>query len=622
MKRRTFLQNSSFIATPFILGGQKVFANNEANTTPKMMKIAQEAQLLDKILVIVQMNGGNDGLNMVIPLDSAYDKVKSVRTTIMMAKEKVLALSGVSNVGLHPAMTGLQSVYNAGKMRIVQGVSYPNPNSSHFRSQDIFFTGSPSNVTYDTGWLGRALDIAFPGYPEGYPSTSKPHPPAIQIGGTLPILLQAENLNMGYNVPTNGALLQVLNPQPANDIDTDYELELDFLRIMKEQSNAYASVIGGAYTSQATQSTKYATSGNSLSDQLKTVARLIGGGLTTPVYIVNHPNSFDTHINQVDSDPTTGSHANMLSLLSVAITAFLDDLALMGKANKVLGMTFSEFGRRVSQNSSTGTDHGQGAPVMFFGETVQPGVEGTTPVLPPTITVNTQVPTQYDFRGIYSTVLQQWLGYTAAEANSTVFQNPTLNPTTNALIFEPAGTLPIQGFTITAKIEKPNTKISFKIYDNTAQDYYLIDRSTNGSRFENVGKIINTADGDVMEYEFLDTLINAPSIYYRVTAVGKSGKKVNSKIIYIENTAAQKISIYPNPIVNNYINIELFEKFTGQVRVEILNSTGIMQTIDSKKITDSKTVSFQLEDMFQPEQLYLARVTYGHKQSVEKITFK
>lgn len=593
-----------------------------------MAAIAREAQLSGKILVIIQMNGGNDGLNMVIPIDDKYDKIKTARTvgtvSILSAKDRILSLNGVSNVGLHPSMTGLQNVFNAGKMRIVQGVNYPNPNFSHFRAQDIFFTGSASNVTLDTGWLGRALDVAFPGYPEGYPNTSKPHPPAIQIGGTLPILIQGQNLNMGYNVPTNGNLLQVLNPKPANEIDTDYELELDFLRIMKEQSNAYATVITNSYNGQVTQSTKYPASGNTLADQLKTVAKLIGGGLTTPIYIVNHPNSFDTHINQTsNTDPTTGNHANYLSILSVAVEAFMDDLALMGKSNKVLGMTFSEFGRRIKQNSSVGTDHGQGAPVLFFGETVQPGVEGNTPDLPATITDNTQVNTQYDFRGIYSTILQSWLGYTATEANQEVFLNPTLAPTTSALIFEPSGPLPVSGFNITAKIDKGKVKVSFKVFDNTAQDYYNIERSTNGSRFEQIGKINNVSDANEVDYEYFDEKLNAPSLYYRVVATSKNSKKVTSKIVFVDNNAAaQKISVYPNPIENHFVNIDLFEKFTGEVRIEILNTAGTMQAMDMKNVSNSQKVGFQLPDMFQTDQLYLARVTYGHKQAVEKVTFK
>lgn len=174
-------------------------------------------------------------------------------------------------------------------------------------------------------------------------------------------------MNMGYCVPDPDALLNVINgitdPAPNND----YGHELTFLRLMKDQSNLYRNAIQTAYNVPITSTVAYPTD-NYLAEQLRIVTRLINGGLKTPIYIVNHPNTHDTHEHQVDSaDKTQGSHADNLRILSSAIGAFQTDLEQMGKSQYVTGMTFSEFGRRIISNASYGTDHGAGAPVLFFG---------------------------------------------------------------------------------------------------------------------------------------------------------------------------------------------------------------------------------------------------------------
>jgi uncharacterized protein (DUF1501 family) len=281
MNRRIFFEKSAILAAPLILHGQPIFAN-EGLTTPYLRQLAETATVNGNILVIIQMNGGNDGLNTVIPKD-IYAQIAAARPNIKIPEVAILPLAGNTATGLHPAMGGLQALYNAGDLKIVQGVSYPNPNFSHFRAQDILFTASNANTTLNTGWIGRSLDIAYPGFPEGYPSATFQDPPAIQIGGTLPVSLQGGAINMGYSVPSNVALQNVVNAQPATNFTSDYSLELDFLRIMKDQSNAYAGRIKASYNAQPTLATTYPATGNTLADQLKTVARLIGGGLQTPI---------------------------------------------------------------------------------------------------------------------------------------------------------------------------------------------------------------------------------------------------------------------------------------------------------------------------------------------------
>jgi uncharacterized protein (DUF1501 family) len=434
MKRRDFLKTTAAASIPLVFSGIPVMASSQIESS-SLEKMALAAVNCGRILVIIQQNGGNDGLNTVFPLDK-WSNLVNARNNILMDSSLVLPLNNNLTTGLHPAMNDMQKLYNDGKLMIVQGVSYPTPNFSHFRATDIWFTGSGSSKTLDSGWLGRALDIKYPNFPADYPSTEMPDPLAVQIGSTLPFILQGQNINMGYSVSNPDTLLNVINaiadPAPNND----YGNELTFLRLMKDQSNVYRAVIQNAYNIALSNTVTYPTS-NKLADQLKIVAKLINGGLKTPVYIVNHPNTHDTHENQVSAtDKTLGSQATNLTLLSQAIGAFQQDLELMGKADKVAGMTFSEFGRRIKSNASMGTDHGSAAPVIFFGTALNtspkkvvgsqypvPGMIGNSPNLPVNPTVSDQVPMQFDYRQLYATVMQDWLCMTESEVTEVLGTN-------------------------------------------------------------------------------------------------------------------------------------------------------------------------------------------------------
>jgi uncharacterized protein (DUF1501 family) len=426
MKRRDFIKTTAAASVPLMFSGIPVMASSQIESM-SLEKMAVAAANCGRILVIIQQNGGNDGLNTVFPLDK-WTNLENARGNILMNKSQVLPLNNNLTTGLHPAIASMQELHNEGKLMIVQGVSYPNPNYSHFRATDIWFTGSSSNINLDTGWLGRALDIKYPNFPMDFPTPAMPDPLAIQIGSTLPFILQGENINMGYSVTDPSALLNVINAITDPVANNDYGNELKFLRLMKDQSNVYRATIQESYNVPASSTVAYPTN-NRLADQLKIIARLINGGLKTPVYVVNHPNSHDTHENQVSStDKTLGSQATNLTLLSQAIGAFQKDLEAMGKADNVAGMTFSEFGRRIKSNASFGTDHGSAAPVLFFGKALNTspskivgtkypvsGMIGSSPDLPIDATVNQQVPMQFDYRQLYSSVMQDWLCMTEAE---------------------------------------------------------------------------------------------------------------------------------------------------------------------------------------------------------------
>ena len=327
---------------------------------------------------------------------------------------------------------------------------------------------------------------------------------------------------------------------------------------MKDQSNAYTTRISAAYSAQQTISTMYPASGNTLADQLKIVARLIGGGLATPVYVVNHPNSFDTHVGQVDStNHELGFHADILSKLSVAIAAFQNDISLMGKADKVTGMTFSEFGRRVISNTSFGTDHGSGAPVIFFGAGVLGGVTGTSPVLPATSTSSTQVPMQYDFRQLYATVMQKWLCLSPQESQT------VLNGTYTTVPIFGDTVVPLDGVELNAVWEGNYAKLSFEVFDNNSYDSFIVERSVDALNFNALKTIINTSLNNQQLYTYADDRINVPIVYYRIKGISKQGRISYSKIVSLKNGNSQQVKIYPNPTEGN-VNIEIQSNKPGR----------------------------------------------------------
>ncbi len=415
MKRRSFVKSAAAAGTlmPFTLSGMGLKTYEDS---PLLQVLGRRAGATDKILVIIQLNGGNDGLNTLIPTDQ-YSNLSKARSNVLIQENKVLSLSGKTGVGLHPKLTGLRDMYNAGLVSAVQCVGYPQPNFSHFRSTDIWMSGSNADEVFTTGWMGRYLDMAYPEFPAKYPNATMPDPLAIQIGQVVGLQYMGPTVTMGMAITDPSTFYELVDGTTGQTPSTPYGDELAFLRLVTQQTNQYADVIKGAAAKGKNYSTKYTTSGrnSSLSDQLKIVAKLINGGLKTPVYMVSL-GGFDTHSQQVDtSDTSNGSHANLMQQLGDAIAAFQDDLKLMGIQDRVAGMTFSEFGRRVMSNASDGTDHGAAAPLFVFGTSVQPGIIGSNPTIPSTVTVNDNLPMQYDFRQVYASVLQDWFGLTDTE---------------------------------------------------------------------------------------------------------------------------------------------------------------------------------------------------------------
>jgi uncharacterized protein (DUF1501 family) len=363
-----------------------------------------------RVLVVIQLAGGNDGLNTVIPIEF-YGAYKNARSNIAIAPEKILHLSGYDATGLNPAMVKLQQLFNEDKLAIVQAVSYPQPSFSHFRATDIWLTGEESNQVLNTGWMGRYLNRQYPDFPAHYPSSIMPDPLAIQIGSVVSTGLQGPAFPMGMAISNPDSFYNMLNEKPAQMSASLAQDQLDYIRQVSEKIDAYGDVIKTAAKKISHQSNKYDDNKkNPLSDQLKIVSRLIAGGLQTKIYMVSM-GGFDNHAKQTDAaDTSKGVHANQLQKLSEAIAAFMDDLALQQVAERVVGMTFSEFGRRIKSNASGGTDHGVSAPLLVFGQPVRSGIIGSNPIIPENATVNDNVAMQHDFREVYATLLKEWLG--------------------------------------------------------------------------------------------------------------------------------------------------------------------------------------------------------------------
>ena len=350
----------------------------------------------DRVLVLLQLNGGNDGLNTLIPLYD-YDYYRNQRRRIGIAENSILNLN--DEHGIQQSMSDLMSLWEEDKMKVVQNVGYPNPNLSHFRGTDIWSAASDEDDLLRSGWLGRWLDNEFPDYANMPPEI----PPAVQIGSYGSLIFNNGMFNLSISVTDPSELAEIAQNGQLYDTSSlpssCYGEELSFVRTITNSTFAYAEAIKEAYD-KSSSSVTYENILNNLGDQLELVARLIKGELGTKIYMVSI-SGFDTHANQ------NATHPLIWQGIAQAMKTFYDDLG--DKGNDVLTMTFSEFGRRIEENASEGTDHGTAAPMFLFG----PGVERSDIVGE---NANLQDPDQFgnlkfgtDFREVYATVLEHWL---------------------------------------------------------------------------------------------------------------------------------------------------------------------------------------------------------------------
>ena len=397
MKRRDFLKKTGMasLSLPFVSNGFSMQA-----VSKKLFDYSKSAE--DRVLVLIRMNGGNDGLNMVFPVDQ-YANLLVQRPNILIPQNQLLSLTNA--VALHPKMTGMQQLFDQGKLSVIQNVGYPEPNRSHFRSSDIWSTGS-LDASQTSGWLGRYFDSMYPNFPEDYPNLNFPDPFAISMGSEVSTTCQGlmGNFSHAVNDPFNTSNLLLTGV--TND-GTYYGSHIEYISTLINQTNEYGTQISASANAGNSLSTLYDPQ-NSLAVQLKYIAQMISGGLKTKVYIVNI-GGFDTHDSQVDQNSLAdGNHANLLKMISDAVAAFQNDLQLLGIEQRVAGLTFSEFGRQIASNGSFGTDHGDAAPIMLFGSCVSTGIVGPNPTIDNQINEQAGVPMQIDFRDVYASILRDW----------------------------------------------------------------------------------------------------------------------------------------------------------------------------------------------------------------------
>jgi len=429
MKRRNFIKLTSTASAFSLLPSQVTASLNIA-------KSFLDCTISNRKLVLINLAGGNDGLNTIIPINY-YDVYSNLRPSIKIPSNGVNSyinldetLDETQQIGLHPSLTGIKNLYDNDLLRIIQSVGYPSQNKSHFASTDIYSTANDGN-NWDngsnSGWIGRFMESYYADL------IQNSYPLGVEIGSKSNSLGFHGESEHGLSVNINGqdpsgfySLISGMAGEPPNNIPiSDYGHELEYIIQTDALSNMYSEAISNSFNN-GQNAVSYPDT--DISNQLKTVARLISGGLESKVYMVKL-SGFDTHFgqNQAEND-ILGDHNDLLTKLSYAVTAFMNDLSAMNLKNDVVGLTYSEFGRKAAENGSLGTDHGEIAPMFVFGAPVKGGVSGFNPDLNEANENNGyQIQTvQFDYRDTLGTLLQDYLGADNLALDATFFNN-TLN---------------------------------------------------------------------------------------------------------------------------------------------------------------------------------------------------
>ncbi|WP_373074102.1 DUF1501 domain-containing protein [Zeaxanthinibacter enoshimensis] len=395
--RRSFLQALGIAGSGSMMLGSNLLSASAPSPLTSAIANAES----DNILILIRLSGGNDGLSTVIPIQQ-YDLYANARPNIYIPESKVLKLT--DDFGIPTYMNSLESMWGNGQFKAVHGVGYENQSLSHFTGSDIYANTDLTTTGFsglDTGWMGRYFENLYPDYLINPPAA----PAAIQIGNFGSLIFEGEETNYAFVTSNIDQLEQIAETGVQYSLDPSlfnncmYGDQLKFLRGVANTTYEYSGLIHEAYERGQNQ-VEYQENG--FARQLALLARLIKGNLGTKVYMISM-GGFDTHGNQ----PL--AHERLMSNLSIAVHNFYEDLAFTQQDEKVLSMTFSEFGRRIYENGSNGTDHGKAAPTLFFGS----GLQGSAFVgeHPSLDAPNSRGNLEYtmDFRDLYATVLAEWL---------------------------------------------------------------------------------------------------------------------------------------------------------------------------------------------------------------------
>lgn len=418
MQRRNFIKTSAAIGagvalTPYIMKG--------GDFVPEMKMLDQYDFLKnDNIMIIVELAGGNDGLNTIIQADN--DLYHQLRPNIGISETDAVRFDK-TNLYMHPALVkdiyndGMMGLLKNGNLAVIEAVGYDEYTMSHFRGQDIFGSGQLSTdprVKLLEGWIGKYFSSKLTNYPLEIPE----HPLSISVGGTIPLALKSDKGDMGISIGDVGKFYQLgagLTPKEALLSEKSfYADEFNFINVVARQSEAYSNALKNA-NDTGKNSVNYAAGG--LNDKFKTIAKLISGGLKTKVYYVKQ-GGYDMHIQQM-KDPFSGQHPALLNELSNAISTFMQDATKQGFVDRVAGLTITEFGRRAHDNGSRGSDHGSACVQFMFASDkyISGGTFGERPDLG-NLDENTNIRHNFDFRRIYADFLENWFDAGTEETTS------------------------------------------------------------------------------------------------------------------------------------------------------------------------------------------------------------
>ncbi len=390
MNRRSFLGLG--------VAGASIWALRSLGAEACLPFVAREAD--GRILVVLQLSGGNDGLNTVIPFENAL--YRKARPQLGVPEKDIHKIG--QGLGLHPSLKGCSQLLQAKKFAIIQGIGYPHPNRSHFKSMDIWHSADMRGNRSGTGWLGRALDEKLLKHPKGKAELG------INLSERIPLALVGKTYKpiafqnpLGYQYQGSAEERKVFDTLARKAGAAEGNPVLSRLRQVAEEA-----VVTSASVRKAAQlyKTPVRYPRNQLGRSLKNVAAMIAGKLPTQVYYTFH-GGFDTHVNQA------GRHANILKQMDEALVAFQKDLKRLGVSERVLLMGFSEFGRRVAQNKSQGTDHGTASSLFLMGDSLRGGIYGKTPSLADLDHGDLKFNT--DFRSVYGEILEGWMGVSSAK---------------------------------------------------------------------------------------------------------------------------------------------------------------------------------------------------------------
>lgn len=399
--RRSFLQTLGIAGSGSMMLGSNYLT---ASSTSPLTAAIGDAET-DNILILIRLSGGNDGLSTVIPMEQ-YDAYRDARPNIFIPESKILRLT--NEFGVPSYMDALEPMWGDGQFKAVHGVGYEGQSLSHFTGSDIFANTDLNTTGFqgeNTGWLGRHFEECFPDYLADFPGSRPEGPAAVQIGNFGSLVFEGEETNYAFvtnNVQQLEQIAETGLQYPVDHAlfdDCMYGDQLRYLRGVSNVTNEYAGTIHDAWL-RGSNDVEYQD--NNFANQLSLLARLIKGNLGTKVYMISI-GGFDTHGNQ------PALHERLMTNLSIAINNFYEDLAFTEQDDKVLSMTFSEFGRRIFENGSNGTDHGKASPTLFFGT----GLNGSAFVgdHPQLDNPDGRGNLEYtmDFRNLYATVLAEWL---------------------------------------------------------------------------------------------------------------------------------------------------------------------------------------------------------------------